>query len=171
MSIRIRLAALCCLVVPCGVAGAGCVRIDGGAVEISWVVRSSDGRAITDCTCSAPRIAFVRLNLTGVGGDIDGTTPCAGKPECQFPCHRQTGSTPFEVQEGTPSADVTQPQYEISVTALDDAGAELPDVETPAPILRTVVRGRPTEVDAFLLVAQCADECSGMNSSGVCTRP
>ena len=28
---------------------ATCVKIDGGAVEISWVIRSQLGSAITDC--------------------------------------------------------------------------------------------------------------------------
>jgi hypothetical protein len=165
MSIRIRLAALC------GLLAAGCVRIDGGAVEISWVVRSYDGRAITDCTCSSPEIAKVRLVLRGVGGDIDGTTPCAGRPECEFSCQRQTGSTPFEVPQGRAGSDGIAPQYQISVTALGTDGNPLSGVQAPAPILRSVVRGQPTEVEAFLLVAQCADACSGVNTSGVCTRP
>jgi hypothetical protein len=147
------------------------VRIDGGAVEISWVVRTADGRAITDCGCTFPQIVKVELDLVGVGGDIDGTRPCAGRPECQFPCQRQTGSTPFEIPQGRAGADGIAPQYEISLTALGADGTPVvAGVQTPAPILRSVVRGQPTEVEAFLLVAQCADGCSGMNSSGVCTR-
>jgi hypothetical protein len=166
MSIRICGAALLCLLFGAG----GCVRIDGGAVEISWVVRSADGRAITDCGCSSPEIASVQLNLVGKGGDIDGDMPCAGKKECIFACQRDTGSTPFDIKPGSPGADGSQPEYEISVTALGTDGSELPQVMTPAPILRNVVNGQPTEVEAFLLVAQCSQECS-VNSSGVCTRP
>jgi hypothetical protein len=165
MSTRIRFAALCVLL------AAGCVRIDGGAVEISWVVRSYDGRAITDCGCSDPQIAKVQLDLVGMGGDIDGTTPCEGRPECQFPCQRQTGSTPFEIPQGRAGADGVAPQYKISLTPLGTDGEPLAGVQAPAPILRSVVRGQPTEVEAFLLVAQCAVACSGMNTSGVCTRP
>jgi hypothetical protein len=165
MSTRIRFAALCVLL------AAGCVRIDGGAVEISWVVRSYDGRAITDCGCSDPQIAEVQLDLVGMGGDIDGTTPCEGRPECQFPCQRQTGSTPFEIPQGRAGADGVAPQYKISLTPLGTDGSPLAGVQGPAPILRSVVRGQPTEVEAFLLVAQCAVACSGMNTSGVCTRP
>jgi hypothetical protein len=146
--------------------GAGaCVRIDGGAVEISWVVRSADGRAITDCGCTDPEISRVRLVLRGMGGAIDGATPCDGRAQCEFACQRQTGTTPFDIRETQPGE-----MYEISVVALDSSGGELPQVLTPAPILRTVTRGQPTEVEAFLLVAQCSEAC-GMNSSGVCTRP
>jgi hypothetical protein len=165
MSNRIRLAALC------GLLGTGCVRIDGGAVEISWVVRSPEGRAITDCTCAAPVISRVQLKLVGVGGDIAETTPCDGRPECAFPCQRQTGSTPFEINPGLAESDGEVPEYQISVTALGVDGATLFGVQSPAPILRSVVQGQPTEVEAFLLVTKCADYCSGTNISDPCTRP
>jgi hypothetical protein len=159
MSIRILIAAVGCI-------GLSCVRIDGGSVEISWVVRTADGRAITDCTCSSPRVATVRLNLHGRGGAVDGLTPCPGRAECEFPCQRQTGSTPFDIKENAPGE-----YYEISVTALGEGGEELLQVLTPAPILRSVTKGQPTQVEAFLLVAECHQDCSGMNNSGVCTRP
>jgi hypothetical protein len=56
--------------------------------------------------------------------------------------------------------------------ALGTDGSELPQevVMTPAPILREVVRGQPTEVESMQLVADCATECM-MNSSGVCASP
>ena len=141
-----------------------CVAIDGGAVEVSWVVRSPAGGGITDCGCADPAIATVRLVLRGVGGTIDGATPCAGRAQCDFPCQRQTGATPFDIRETLPGE-----RYEVSVVAVAD-GVELPRVTHPAPILREVVRAQPTEVEAFQLVAECAAEC-GMNSSGVCARP
>jgi hypothetical protein len=142
-----------------------CVRIDGGAVEISWVVRAADGRAITDCGCSDPAIARVKLKLVGRGGDIEGTTPCEGRAQCEFPCQRQTGSTPFDIKE-THGGEM----YEVSVAAVGADDMELPQVGTPEQILRNVVRGQPTELEVFELVSQCSAEC-GMNSSGVCTRP
>src|SRR2546423_535411 len=150
MSTRIRLAVLW------GLLATGCVRIDGGAVEVSWVVRSTDGRAITDCSCATPAIAKVRIDLLGVNGDIDGTAPCAGRSSCEFPCQRQTGSTPFDIRPGKPGSDGKLPQYQISLIALGADDEQLSSVESPAPILRTVVPGQPTEVEAFLLVAQCA---------------
>jgi hypothetical protein len=141
-----------------------CVEIDGGAVEVSWVIRSPTGGGITDCGCADPAITTVRLVLRGVGGVIDGATPCAGRAQCDFPCQRQTGATLFDIRE-TQAGE----SYEVSVLAVSN-GIELPQVTAPAPILREVVRGQPTEVESFQLVAECAAEC-GMNSSGVCARP
>ena len=140
-----------------------CVEIDGGAVEVSWVIRSPTGGGITDCGCATPAITTVRLVLKGVGGTIEGATPCAGRAQCDFPCQRQTGATPFDIKQ-TQGAE----RYEVSVVAVAD-GVELLQVTKPAPILREVVRAQPTEVESFQLVAECADEC-GMKTSGVCAR-
>jgi hypothetical protein len=142
-----------------------CVPIDGGAVEVSWVVHAN-GRAITDCSCSDPEIAAVRIDVVGKGGTIEGTTPCAGRDQCKFSCGRQTGATPFDI----PPTHGDE-MYAISVVPVGKDGRDLPAVRTPAPILRTVVEGQPTEVEAFLLEAGCATACEGMNKSGVCARP
>ena len=144
---------------------AACVEIDGGAVEISWVIRSDTGSAITDCGCASPSIATVRLKLTGVGGTIEDYQPCAGNAHCDFPCGRQTGSTPFNIKETHGDE-----RYQVSIAAVGTDGTELLQVMTPAPILREVVRGQPAEVESMQLVALCAPECL-MNSSGVCARP
>jgi hypothetical protein len=143
----------------------GCVQIDGGAVEVSWVVHA-DGRAITDCSCADPAIASVRIQMVGQGGSIQGLMPCAGRAQCVFGCQRQTGATPFDIPE-TRGGE----QYAISLVAVDAHGADLPEVKAPAPILRSVVRGQPTEVEAFLLEAGCSSECEGMNKTDVCMRP
>jgi hypothetical protein len=149
------LAALACLI-------PACVKIDGGSVEISWMVIAPDGRGITDCSCANPAIAKVRLSLVGVGGDIDGVDACAGQAQCDFPCQRQTGATPFDIPP-TQNGEM----YSVSVVALGADGSVLTTVMTPAPILREVVFGKPTEPDAFVLIAQCADACSG----SVCAAP
>ncbi len=138
-----------------------CVPVNGGAVEISWVVISPSGGGITDCGCADPAIAKVRLVLVGVGGAIAGTTPCAGQAQCDFPCQNQTGATHFDIPPTGPGES-----YEISVVAVGKDGLEIPQTEimtpaTPAPILRQVSEGQPTEVEAFTLVAPCAPACSG----------
>jgi hypothetical protein len=138
-----------------------CVKINGGAVEISWVVISPSGGGITDCSCADPAIAKVRLVLVGVGGTVEGATPCAGQAQCDFPCQNQTGATQFDIPPTGPGES-----YNVSVVAVDASGAEIPQTEimtptTPAPILRQVTNGQPTEVEAFTLVAPCAPACSG----------
>jgi hypothetical protein len=145
--------------------GSSCVQIDGGAVEVSWVVHAN-GRAITDCSCADPAIAAVRIELVGRGGNIEGHKPCDDRAQCKFSCQRQTGATPFDIPET--HGDET---YEVSVVPVDKNGIDIRGVTVPAPILRTVTRAQPTEVEAFLLEAPCAMECGGMNKSGVCTRP
>ncbi len=138
-----------------------CVKIDGGAVEISWVVISPSGGGITDCSCADPAIAKVRLVLVGMGGTIEGATPCAGKAQCDFPCQNQTGATQFDIPPTGPGES-----YKVSVVAVGDDGLEIPPTEmmtpaTPDPILLQVTEGQPTEVDAFTLVAPCSLACSG----------
>jgi hypothetical protein len=134
-----------------------CVPINGGAVEISWlVVASGTGGIITDCSCADPPIAKVRLVLVGVGGSIDGATPCAGQAQCDFPCQNQTGATAFDIP---PTGNGES--YEASLVAVGNDGAELPQIMTPAPTLLQVVKGQPTEGGAFALTAPCALACSG----------
>jgi len=148
-----------------------CVKIRGGAVEISWVVISPSGGGITDCSCADPPIAKVRLGLVLVSGDggaivadggaVAGATPCAGQAQCDFSCQNQTGATQFDIPPTGPGE-----WYRATVVAVDGSGAEIPQTEimtpaTPEPILLKVSEGQPTEVDAFTLVAPCAPACSG----------
>jgi hypothetical protein len=107
----------------------------------------------------------VRLDLTGIGGAVDKKKPCAGNAQCDFPCPRQTGATAFNIPETHGDE-----RYQVSIIALGTDGVPLLQVLAPAPILREVVRGQPTEVASMELVAECATECL-MNSSGVCSRP
>lgn len=134
-----------------------CVQINGGAVEVSWlVVQSGTGGAITDCGCADPPIAKVRLVLVRNGGPLDGATPCAGKAQCDFPCQNQTGATAFDIP---PTGNGES--YEAKLVAVGTDGSELPDILTPASTLLQVVNGQPTEAGAFALTAPCALACSG----------
>jgi hypothetical protein len=146
-------------------AAGSCVPIDGGSIEVSWALYAN-GRAVTDCTCSDPPIAAVRIDVTGQMGNIDGTRPCEGRSACMFPCARQTGATPFDIPETHGNET-----YSIKIVAVGADGADLPGVMAPAAIVRTVVRGQPTEVEALALTTSCAAACDTMNKSGVCARP
>jgi hypothetical protein len=136
-------------------ASAGCVSVNGGAVEVAWMIFARDGRAITDCACADPAIAYVRLNLVS-DSDPD-SQPCAGLDSCRFSCGRQVGATPFMIAPG---------QYLMSLVPIGSDGVDLPSgsVESPAPESRSVVLGQPTELEAFMLKANCASRC---NSSDV----
>src|SRR4051812_5447602 len=97
-------------------AAVSCVPIDGGAVEASWVVRTHEGGAITDCGCSDPLIASVRLDLVGAAGPVAGTTPCQGQVDCRFSCQRHTGATPFNIPPGS---------YLMKLVPVDASGQDL----------------------------------------------
>jgi hypothetical protein len=147
---------------------AGCVDVDGGAIEASWVLRTFDGRGISGCGCASPEIARVRFVAQRIETDgALGDDVCAGQSGCEFPCHSQRGATPFFVPAG---------RYAISVAPLDAQGAALvmPQgggaVRVPAPILRAVVFGRPTQLDAVAIESGCAVACNGDQGNKVCSR-
>jgi hypothetical protein len=146
---------------------ASCVKVDGGAVEVSWVLQTFDGRSISDCTCSDPEVSRVRLVVARVDemGAV-GADACAGVASCEFPCRRGTGATQFDIPPGV---------YAISLAPIGGNGQPLiggaaatSGVAVPAPILRTVVFGQPTELDAFSIQSSCAAVCGG--AGNVCTR-
>jgi hypothetical protein len=141
-----------------------CVSIDGGSVEASWVVLGTDGHAIARCSCSDPQIDSVRFKLVGRSPEVMDAEPCRDHPNCQFACERRTGATPFGIPPGL---------YLMSLTPVDAAGQDLTALDvgtrvmTPAPVLREVVRGQPTQLDALALVAGCSPRCA-QNKNNVC---
>jgi hypothetical protein len=177
----IFLAVVLSLAVLSGACLGACVPMNGGAVEASWVLRTFDGRAISSCGCSSPeigRVRFVVAELTAQG--LPGTDVCAGRSDCEFSCSRQSGATSFFIAPA---------RYAISVAPLGVAGDSLvmapspvldpptgadrptdPVVRVPAPILRDVVYGRPTQLDAIAIESSCATACNGEQSNRVCTR-
>jgi len=139
-----------------------CTPIDGGAVEASWVVVTPDGRLISDCGCTCPPVAKVRLQLLPVGGGAD---PCAGRSACSFSCNLQSGATHF---------DITPGPYSISLVPMGADGADLTGYAGTcgAPvgvdaIERDVSKGQVTQLPA--MVVQAA-ECGGTNNLSVCTK-
>ncbi|HEY0713006.1 MAG TPA: hypothetical protein VGF45_10055 [Polyangia bacterium] len=147
----------------------GCVQIDGGAIEASWVLRTHDGRAIDGCGCADPAIARIRFAVTP---NVSEGTPavsdlCAGRADCEFACGSQRGATPFFVPAG---------RYAISVIVLGPDGAAVTTgvgpgtVRVPAPILRDVVYGQPTQLEAVAIEASCAASCGGDVPTRACSR-
>lgn len=152
----------------CASAGLSCVSIDGGAVEASWVVVTHDGRTISDCGCTCPRVAKVRLALIPEGGGPDA---CAGKDTCAFSCNSKTGATRFDIAPGT---------YAVSLVPVGEDGADLP-VGVPAgatcgaaapvgPVVREVAKGRVTQLDPVVVEVDCAAECGGSDNDEICRK-
>ena len=144
----------------------GCVSIDGGAVEASWVVVTHDGRGIANCACTCPPIAKVRVQLVPTAG---GSDPCAGSAACQFSCDRQSGATRFDIPPGN---------YAVSLVPVGADGNDITNGEVgtcsagpgAAPVVRDVVKGRVTGLDAMIVLADCAADCGGSDSTRVCTK-
>jgi hypothetical protein len=142
-----------------------CVSIDGGAVEASWVIVGPGGHAISRCACTDPEIDSVRVELAGHDPNGALTHPCQGRASCRFPCDRRTGATPFDIPPGS---------YLMSLVPVDATGHDLDGLDSgarrivaPAPVLREVVDGQPTQLDALALVAGCAARCD-QNKNNVC---
>lgn len=144
----------------------GCVPIEGGAVEASWVVVTQDGRGISDCGCTCPAVAKTRVALVPLDGGAD---PCAGRESCMFSCNAKSGATRFDIPPGT---------YAISVVPVGADGVDLTNGEVgscsagpgASPVVRQVISGRVTSLDAMTVLAGCAAECGGANNTRVCTR-
>jgi hypothetical protein len=147
----------------------GCVDIDGGAIEASWVLRTRDGRAIEGCGCADPAITRVRFFVVPSvsEGAPAGSDLCEGRGDCEFACGSQRGATPFFVPAG---------RYAVSIVVLGVAGAPVATgvgpgtVRVPAPILRDVVYGQPTQLEAVAIEAGCAAACGGDVPTRACSR-
>lgn len=146
--------------------GAGCKSVDGGAVEVSWVLATWDGRGISDCGCTCPPIAKVRVAVVPEGGGADA---CAGRSACEFSCNQQTAATQFDIPPGS---------YQVSLIPVGPDGTDVTGGEAGGcragaqayTKLYQVVKGQVTQLEALQLVVGCAPECGGDDSTRVCTR-
>jgi hypothetical protein len=158
------------LLIALALTGAGCVSVDGGSVEASWGLHASDGRGISDCSCTCPPIAKVRFRVVAAAGGED---LCAGRAACEFPCWAHHGATPFDIPAG---------DYELGLVPV---GADGQDLTGPveldsgvicvarsgvAPTLRRIFRGQPAQLNAMTVTADCAASCGGSDSTKVCTK-
>jgi hypothetical protein len=149
-----------------GVLGPGCKHVDGGAVEASWVLATSDGRGISDCSCACPPISQIRMTIVPAKGGADA---CSANSGCVFPCGEQTGATQFDITPGL---------YQISLTPVGPGGADAGGSDagscqaqtTSFTKLYQVVQGQVTQLDALQLVVGCEPACGGDDATKVCSR-
>jgi hypothetical protein len=143
-----------------------CKHVDGGAVEASWVLVTADGRGVSDCGCTCPSIAKIRMELLPIDGGGDA---CAGRDGCVFACGQNTGATQFDVPAGT---------YQVRLVPAGTDGADVTNSDAGGcraegrafTKLYEVVAGRVTQLDALQLVVGCAAECGGDDSTRVCRK-
>ena len=152
----------CLAVIAIACAAAGCVEIDGGAVELAWTLRDFEDDSID---CDEARIDKIRIcwaPLTDGGTTTD--------PSCRavvtdagverlyraFECDQYRGVTRFEVPPG-PTALFVAPLC---------AGGQEPTgpFQVPPPIVRTVVEGEVVTLNQILIIAE---DCAGTD----CTCP
>jgi hypothetical protein len=143
-----------------------CKHVDGGAVEATWVLVTPDGRTISDCSCTCPSIAKMRLELlpTDGGGDA-----CAGRGACAFSCNQKIGATQFDIPAGRYQVRLVPVGADGSDATGGEAGACKADAQAYTKLF-DVVTGQVTQLDALQFVAGCAPECGGSDNTRVCKR-
>lgn len=117
----------------------GCTEATGGAVELSWALRSSLDRDIPDC-------ADGRINKIRLWWDSGTSTRYTA-----FPCRDNHGVTAFDLPTGAVGLSVT-PECD------DGRSADPATFVAPPPIVRDVVIGETVTLDAVLLVL-LVDDC------------
>jgi hypothetical protein len=127
---------------------AGCVEIDGGAIELSWTLRTFDGAAVPDsCMDESGRriVEDVRLCWASVAEGESPPTACPSDTRATFRCPSVHGVTGFEVAEG-PTAIWIEPVCTSGEPAASGS------FQVPAPIVRDVVDGKVVTLNSLLVV-------------------
>lgn len=117
----------------------GCTEATGGAVELSWALRSTRDRDIPDC-------ADGRVNRIRLWWDSGISTRYTA-----FPCRDNHGVTAFDLPTGAVALSVT-PECDNGMSAI------LGTYVAPPPIVRDVAIGETVTLGAVLLVLQ-VDDC------------
>lgn len=130
-------------------AGPGCLKLDGGAVEVSWVIRDTDQRART---CKEADIAHVRVQVLRENDDggLDDLCRSGEVGRCTFECETGNGTTPFRIPAGWYF-------FALEVRNSDGQRKPLSEVQVPAPTLRRVLRGQVVDLGVWQVVVTAAD--------------
>lgn len=134
----------------------GCTETTGGAVELSWALRSTQDVGITDC--AGGRIREIQL-----GWQTPDITASKG-----FPCDANHGTTAFELPPGPVTLTVvptceftTGPRCLTSPTPCDCVSkvADSATFESPPPLVRRVAVGEIVTLDAVVMVIDAERIC------------
>jgi hypothetical protein len=129
------------------VGSTACVEIDGGAVELSWLVRDFDGEPNN---CRTPGIDQIVVNWQALDSEMQ---PTEFRDVHPFSCSARRGVTGFDIPEGLTSLHI------VPVCANTGQAAEGP-YEVPPPIVRHVGLGEVVTLNQLLVVAS-DEECEG----------
>jgi hypothetical protein len=130
-------------------AAPGCVDVNGGAVELSWSVRTLEGTQ-SGCDPEDANLATVSVWLrscdqliAGLCHTAEGMREVPTSPLRTFECARGQAVTSFEVPEGRKEMWIT---VGCPTGDVDDAV-----VRVPEPLVRDVVEGQVTQLHALLI--------------------
>ncbi len=135
----------------CAVSATSCVDVDGGAIELSWTLRTFEGEVISsdqEEACRRAGIESIRVcwRPAGAGGVDAGAPECAGGRSRTFACGDDRGVTRFEVEPGE-QAIWLEPVCEGGEMAVEGT------YQVPAPIVRGVAEGAVVALGAQLVEA------------------
>ncbi|MEZ4367482.1 MAG: hypothetical protein R2939_14585 [Kofleriaceae bacterium] len=114
-------------------AGAGCADVAGGAVDLSWTLRTTDG---DDTTCSGSRVTVMRLWWEHAGEE----------GSAAWPCENVRAITDFEVPAGPALLWVTP--------ECADGPAAAGTFVAPPPLSRTIETGEVIGLGAVVVQVQ-----------------
>ena len=123
-------------------AASACIEIDGGAVELSWSLRSFDGDRVG--SCSKALVEDVRVcwqPVSGVGTVDDSMCDVSQS----FPCGEENGVSGFEIDPGLTA-------FWALPICRDGAPPEEGTYQVPPPIVRTVEDGKIVTLNSLLIV-------------------
>lgn len=133
-----------------------CVQVDGGAIELSWTLRTFDGDVIDsnrEQACRRARIEDIRVCWRAAGAPVDAADArlCGRSSSRRFFCGADRGVTQFEVPPGATS---------IWIEPICASGQPPQEgtFQVPAPIVREIRDGEVAALRALLVVATDGDQ-------------
>ncbi len=127
------------------------MSLDGGAVEVKWVIRDTTQRARK---CNDVGIGYIRLSI--ISGTDDGEEDLCLSPDidvgrCTFDCTVGNGDVPFKIPEGW---------YHFGLTALDNERRVIsPEkISIPPPIHRRVLHGEILDLGVWQITANLSEK-------------
>ena len=140
------LTAACCVG-----AVASCTDVNGGAIDLSWTVRTTVGATVT---CETAQIQEIRLWWQG-------TAPGSVANSEAWPCSQVHGVTGFSVDSG-PTLLWVEPDCTPGMVAAAQT------YETPAPVERDVVTDQVVSLNDVVIQVQIFDSCGPGPDACVC---